>query len=54
MPPEFLQMFPYVATVAGLMLVGMSINRQEKKKAQKIEEKCRDLEEGETKEDDKA
>lgn len=29
-PPEFLQMFPYVATVVGLLLVGMNINRHEK------------------------
>lgn len=40
-PPEFLQMFPYVATVVGLLLVGMNINRHEKKKAQEIEEKSK-------------
>ena len=41
MPPEFLQMFPYFSTVFGLMLVGMSINQQEKKKAAEIEEKSK-------------
>ena len=41
MPPEFLQMFPYVATVVGLLLVGMNINHQEKKKTQEIEKKSR-------------
>lgn len=41
MPPEFLQMFPYFSTVLGLMLVGMSINQQEKKKAAEIEEKSK-------------
>ena len=43
MPPEFLQMFPYFSTVLGLMLVGMSINQQEKKKAAEIEEKSKQI-----------
>ena len=43
MPPEFLQMFPYVATVVGLMLVGMTINRKKKREMREIAEKCKAL-----------
>lgn len=47
-PPEFLQVFPYVATVVGLLMVGMNINRQEAKKTQEIEERSKavDAQEG--------
>lgn len=47
-PPEFLQVFPYVATVVGLLMVGMNINRQEEKKTQEIEERSKavDAQEG--------
>ena len=31
LPPEFLQMFPYAATIIGLLLVGMKINADEKR-----------------------
>lgn len=41
LPPEFLQMFPYAATIIGLMLVGMRINRKEKNTLRQIEEKTR-------------
>lgn len=41
LPPEFLQLFPYAATVVGLTLVGMNINHQEKKTAHEIEEKSK-------------
>ena len=43
MPPEFLQMFPYVATVVGLMLVGMTINRKKKREMHEIAVKCKKL-----------
>ena len=43
MPPEFLQMFPYISTILGLLLVGMTINRKEEKKAREIEERSRHL-----------
>ena len=36
-------MFPYVATVVGLMLVGMTINRKKKREMREIAEKCKAL-----------
>lgn len=38
-PPEFVQMFPYAATIIGLILVGYRNNNQEKKAAQRILER---------------
>lgn len=43
MPPEFLQMFPYISTIIGLLVMGATINKKDAKEMQKIEEKCREL-----------
>lgn len=41
LPPEFLQMFPYAATIIGLLLVGMKINADEKRVTRRSIEKSR-------------
>jgi len=42
LPPEFLQMFPYAATVIGLLIVGININKKEKQSERKIKEKSKE------------
>lgn len=41
MPPEFLEMFPYISTIVGLLLVGITINQKENKEIEKIEAQSR-------------
>ncbi len=41
MPPEFLQMFPYISTIVGLLLVGVTINQRQAKEIQRVEEQSR-------------
>lgn len=43
LPPEFLDMFPYAATVIGLLLVGWKINIDKKKSNRLIEQKYKEL-----------